>query len=150
MSIGVRMKSNLPETMGMFEQLKDAALNGVGLEMSGRAKEITPVKTGRLRASITWAANGQPRTHTEATQPRDGAPTIVSYTAIAPNNTVAIGTNVKYAKRQHWGLTAEGREFNYVDPRAERLWLLKTMQRNKARILEIIRATMQGRTLRGG
>jgi len=47
MSIGVRMKSNLPEVMGMFEQQKDAALNAVGLEMSGLAKELTPVETAQ-------------------------------------------------------------------------------------------------------
>jgi len=73
----------------------------------------------------------------------------VSYQASAPNNTVAIGTNVKYARRQHWGLTKSGTPFNYVDPRAERLWLLKTMKRNRQRILVIIRDTMRGKTLRG-
>jgi len=74
-----RLESNLPKVMGMFEQNKRKALDAVGLETSGRAKEITPVDTGRLRSSITW-------------QKRD--------------TSVDIGTNVEYAIFVHEDLDA--------------------------------------------
>jgi len=65
--------------MGMFEQNKRKALDAVGLEISGRAKEITPVEFGRLKSSITW-------------EPRD--------------TSVDIGTNVEYAVYVHENLDA--------------------------------------------
>jgi len=74
-----RIQSNLPKVMGMFEQNKRKALDAVGLEISGRAKEITPVEFGRLKSSITW-------------QKRD--------------TSVDIGTNVEYAVYVHENLDA--------------------------------------------
>jgi len=74
-----RIQSNLPKVMGMFEQNKRKALDAVGLEISGRAKEITPVEFGRLKSSITW-------------QKRD--------------TSVDIGTNVEYAVYAHENLDA--------------------------------------------
>jgi len=74
-----RLESNLPKVMGMFEQNKRKALDAVGLEVSGRAKEITPVEFGRLKSSITW-------------QKRD--------------TSVDIGTNVEYAVYVHENLDA--------------------------------------------
>ena len=74
-----RLESNLPQVMGMFEQNKRKALDAVGLDTSGRAKEITPVDTGRLRSSLTWQRN---------------------------DTSVDIGTNVEYAIFVHEDLDA--------------------------------------------
>ena len=133
-----RIQSNLPKVMGMFEANKRKAMDAVGLEISGRAKEITPVQFGRLRASLTWAADGQSRTHSETTQPREGPPTTVSYVASAPPNQILIGTNVEYAVYVHENLSARHEV-------GEAKFLQKAVERNKNRIQQLLNAGMEGK-----
>lgn len=108
------MKSNFIDNSAKFQKEFDEkitdALELIGLEAEGYAKEDCPVDTGLLRNSMTYAVSGE-RTAIgsyKADRPRKGKSEVeegaYSGTAGAKNEaTVYIGTNVKYAKKVEYG-----------------------------------------------
>lgn len=78
------------------EKASDQALQAVAMEVAGEAKKLTPVDTGRLRSSITYAYNGKTNVHSESYS--GGA---ISYSATAPEGEAHVGTNVEYAVFVH-------------------------------------------------
>jgi len=81
--IGTRFVDNSPDFLKAAAKRKRQALDAAGLTVSGRAKEYTPVDTGRLRASLTWQR--------------------------VTDNVAHIGTNVEYAIYVHENINAQHR-----------------------------------------
>ena len=73
--MSVRFTSNVNTAKSELRDRKRQALNAAGLTISGTAKTLTPVETGRLRSSITHA--------------------------IISDSRVDVGTNVEYAVYVH-------------------------------------------------
>jgi hypothetical protein len=83
-------------------QLNDA-LTSVALQWHEQAVNAAPVDTGRLRASLAWAAPNKARWHSANI---DGE--TVSYQVPASDDlSIAVGTNVEYAAAVHDGLGAQ-------------------------------------------
>lgn len=130
MAISVKLTDNSGEYLKALEEVKERALEAVGMQAEGHAKvELSNsperVDTGLLRNSITHAVSGKPaaisryeadsETHTQrsksavkrglvgkpASGPHEG-----SYSGQAPDDAqkaVYIGTNVEYATYVHDG-----------------------------------------------
>jgi len=81
--IGTRFVDNSPEALATLAKRKKQALDKAGLIIGGRAKELTPVDTNRLRSSITHKR--------------------------VSDNEAHIGTNVEYAIYVHEDLDARHR-----------------------------------------
>jgi phage gpG-like protein len=90
--------------MDKFQQVRnqiyqaiESGLEAVGATVAGQAVELTPVDTGRLKGSITWATQQakdsvrSPAKDEDAVQTRPG------------KNTVIIGTNVEYGPHVEFG-----------------------------------------------
>lgn len=106
-TVSIKVESNLKLYKRAFEKAVAQGLSAIGRKAATHAKKNTPVDTGRLRNSITWATikrqgktyqyssnkrarkskNHQQRTYT------DKIGTGVD------NRTVVIGTNVVYGER---------------------------------------------------
>ena len=83
----VTIKDYSPQVLEAFEKQVNLALNAVGQTAEGYAKQETPVDTGRLRNSITYAtATTQSKSADDSRQK-----------ATPEEHTVYIGTNVEYA-----------------------------------------------------
>lgn len=152
MSIGVRIQNNRKEVQAALERNKKAALDAAGLEVAGAAKQKTPVKDGVLRASIAWATSGDTPEYPTGTQhsSNDAHPEgsqAVNQGVVGPRDAVIIGTNVKYARYQHEGVSPSGRLLNYVDPRAERKFLESAARENARRVIELMRRGLRGELL---
>ena len=90
MNVDVKMTSNADEIREGLEDAVYQALEAIGITAEAHAKEICPVDTGRLRASITHAIDG---------------------------DTVVIGTNVEYAAEVELG-TSRRKAKPYLAPAA--------------------------------
>lgn len=90
MDVSVTMKSNKDEIMLNIQEAVAQALEAIGITAEAHAKEICPVDTGRLRASISHAVDG---------------------------DTVVIGTNVEYAPAVELG-TSRQKAKPYLRPAA--------------------------------
>jgi len=153
MSIGVRIKDNRQAVKAALEQNKKAALDAAGTTVATAAKKKTPVKTGVLRSSIAWAHSGDepqyPRgtRHTTNAAHPEGSQAVNSGVT-GPKNAVIVGTNVKYARYQHEGVSASGAPLNYVDPRAERKFLESAARENARRVIRLMRQGLRGELAR--
>lgn len=78
--MSVRFTSNLDTARTELRERKRQALDAAGLTVSGTAKTLTPVETGRLRSSITHQ--------------------------VVSDSRVDVGTNVEYAVYVHENLNA--------------------------------------------
>jgi hypothetical protein len=67
------------------------ALWAAALVVEGQAKELCPIKTGRLKGSLTAMTSKQQTNMQNPAEPPD------KMTGIAEENTAYVGTNVKYA-----------------------------------------------------
>lgn len=90
MAVTVEMKSNKGEIIDGIEEAVARALEAIGITAEAHAKEICPVDTGRLRASISHAVDG---------------------------DTAVIGTNVEYAAKVELG-TSRQKAKPYLRPAA--------------------------------
>ena len=86
----VIVKDNVQECLEALAKAKLRGLNAIGATAEGHAKEICPVDTGRLRASITHTNDGE---------------------------SAYIGTNVEYAKYVELG-TSRMKAQPYLRPAA--------------------------------
>lgn len=95
-------RDNTEEILNALEKAKRRGLVAIGLAAEGHAKRATPVDTGRLRNSITYALAGE-QTHVESYKARKGGKDRETYTydGNAPGkkgeDAVYIGSNVEYA-----------------------------------------------------
>ena len=103
MSISVKVVSHKDDVMRECERKIGAALEAIAQTASSYAKIACPVDTGRLRNSITGVTMKQDgMTQTSS----GGAPAEAGDSSVRgepPVNSVAIGTNVRYAERIELG-----------------------------------------------
>ena len=90
------------------------ALKESGLKVETAAKEMCVVDTGRLRGSIStnWSGSGKPRGQTKSPAKADDG---VGQPIGEPGMNVAVGSNVKYARRIEHGFVGKdslGRNYN--------------------------------------
>lgn len=89
MDITVEVTDHSAEVLAELEEKVKSALEACGMEAENYAKRDTPVDTGRLRNSITYATtNSQGAGSGEDSTPH----------ATPEKGTVYIGTNVTYAQ----------------------------------------------------
>lgn len=106
MSVNVKVESHKDKVMQECDQKIGAALESVAQAAAGFAIMACPVATGRLKNSITAVArkkDGMTQTpaNTQDGQPAD--PDEYRVRGEPPVNSVAIGTNVRYAERIEFG-----------------------------------------------
>lgn len=97
------VENNKAKILGELDEAIDRALESVGLQASNYAKMSTPVDTGLLRNSMTYALGGEGAaisTYKDDVGKKSG-----SYSGSAPaeEKTVFIGTNVEYAPYVEFG-----------------------------------------------
>ena len=93
----VRVVSHVDEVKQALEQATRQALTAIGMAAETNAKKATPVDTGRLRNSMTYAtaeysgqgsySDNKGKTYTDA-----------SARGAIEKNVVVVGTNVEYAE----------------------------------------------------
>lgn len=106
MSVSVKVVSHKDKVMQECDQKIGAALESVAQAAAGFAIMACPVDTGRLKNSITAVArkkDGMTQTpaNTQGGQPAD--PDEYRVRGEPPVNSVAVGTNVRYAERIELG-----------------------------------------------
>lgn len=94
----VTIESNVAEVLAASEEAVNRGLMAIGMEavtLTHRDKDSggTPVDTGRLRNSISWAVAGESGGGGDGEGGDDAGAA-----GTPPKNTVCIGTNVEYAK----------------------------------------------------
>lgn len=97
----VQFTDNSPEILRSMKEQMALALEAIGGEMERHAKENSPVDTGRLRNSITFAtstAQGSANTSGGA----DAKTSDYAQHGSVEENTVVVGTNVEYAPEQEY------------------------------------------------
>jgi len=139
--MSIRVENHVPEVKNALQERKRDALNTVGLTVSGAAKELSPVQFGVLRASITYAFDGQPPVFDNT---KEVSPDVMP-SARAPKDTVLIGTNVVYARYQHEGISPSGAPLNYQMPTAESKFLEKAARRNINKIKRDVERALEGK-----
>lgn len=95
MSIKTSFTNNSDTVRREFRKKVQLALKLIGEAAVGYATEDSPVDTGRLRNSLTYATATKIGVagNSGANQPQDSTPR-----SLPPDNVVCIGTNVEYAK----------------------------------------------------
>ena len=97
MSVEIR-NDNTNEVLAALERAKLNGLRAIGFEAETAAKEKTPVDTGRLRNSITFAISGEPPNISSYSG--DHGEEGGTYNGTAPSDkekATYLGTNVSYA-----------------------------------------------------
>lgn len=103
MAIEVKVISNVPEHLELFDLAAERALTAIGAKAETHAKEKVPIDTGRLKNSITYAlSGGEAHKKRYASTPQLGRKRLMgeySGTIGDPNEkAVYVGTNVSYAQ----------------------------------------------------
>lgn len=95
--IDVKIDSHVSEIQELTQETIDKILWMMGAKAEGFAKDETPVDTGRLRNSITFVTKAEEGKVVNYTDDKGNE---YNYTVGAglEENSVAIGTNVEYAK----------------------------------------------------
>lgn len=96
--MAIRVISNIDN--GRPERMRSAigtALAAIGVHMAGASKRLSPVDTGRLAGSITWATATRGARVSLAARAGDGVDSPVR------ENVVHVGTNVSYAPFVEYG-----------------------------------------------
>lgn len=91
------MAININRLSAQMQAAVETALIAVGEAVAGQASELTPVDTGRLKGSITYA------TRTKQSKPRAPATSQDGIAHDGSENTVLVGTNVEYAPYMEYG-----------------------------------------------
>lgn len=123
-----RFVSRRQDVIAALAVNRKKGLEAAAITIEGAAKRLTPVDTGRLRASIAWAADGETRRHA------DGE---VQYEVTAPEGTALIGTNLEYAVWVHENLNAR-----HAVGQAK--FLEAAARQNEARARGLIRKGLEG------
>ena len=88
----------------------ERALVMAGIKLEGDATLLVPVKTGRLRGSITYATRREQSRVSGEAMPSDAVSTPTS------NDEVYIGTNVEYAEAVEYGRRSGRGKQPYLRP----------------------------------
>lgn len=102
-------KDNSKQVLLALEQAIEDALFAVGAKAETHAKALTPVDTGKLRNSITFALSGK-EAHIKSYSGDNGEEG-GEYKGVAPNDNkkaVYIGSNVNYAIYRELGTSKSG------------------------------------------
>jgi len=104
--MSISIVNRVPEVKDALDEYKRDALNAIGIEIAGGAKERSPVQDGVLRASIAWAIDGDgpqypPGSQVQSNDAHPEGSQAVNRGVKAPPNSVIIGSNVDYAREQH-------------------------------------------------
>lgn len=103
---------NSQKVLSDLEKAVRRGLKAIGMTAEGYAKELTPVDTGRLRNSMTFAVSGEPAnisSYSDSSGKNGGA---YSGTAPGGDDAVYVGTNVEYAEYVEHG--AAGRKAHHM------------------------------------
>ena len=95
--MSIKFKDNSQEILEKFKQAKNNALEAIGMAAEGYVQDETPVDTGRLRHSITWASK-EHEGFTHSYSDNNGNSFSDSVGSGADEDSVYIGTNVVYAE----------------------------------------------------
>ena len=117
----VKLTDNTKLIKNATDQQIEAALEAIGLKVEGYAKLLCPVKTGRLKNSITFATvnyhspgNSDIKAGETPAEPQEYA-----MKAKPQKNTLYLGTNVKYAEAIECGTSnPKRRPKPYLKPAA--------------------------------
>lgn len=95
-----RFTDNYKEVLNEFEKAVERGLEAIGIEAETNAKENTPVDTGRLRNSITFATQTyhSPGNSTIKAEETPADPPEYATQETPEKNTIYLGTNVSYAE----------------------------------------------------
>ena len=96
--ISIKMIDYSSEVLAAVNAHAQLGLNAVGEKMELHAKERTPVDTGRLRDSITYATRTKHSSPGAEAKVGDATPR-----GSVPDMEVQLGTNVEYAETQEYG-----------------------------------------------
>lgn len=92
------VKNNIPEVLNEVEKRKHKILEMIGAKAEGYVKALTPVDTGLLRNSITYAVGGESPSISEYSDNSGEVKGTYSGTeGEKGDGCVYIGTNVEYA-----------------------------------------------------
>ena len=105
--IDVSIKSHRKELKNLKDETVEKILWQMGAKAEAFAKEGTPVDTGRLRNSITFVVKNE-EGKTVAYTDEHGNQYEYTVGEGLENDTVAIGTNVEYAKYVEMGTSKMG------------------------------------------
>jgi len=116
-----KLTDNSPQVLAAIDAAIESGLTIIGGKAEGYAKALTPVDTGLLRNSITYALGGQPpaiSAYNAATGGGSG-----SYAGTAPadegnQRSVYIGTNVEYGPYIEYG-TSRMKAQPFITPAME-------------------------------
>lgn len=126
-------RSEKESVLQQFKKANRRGLQAVAIEVSGEAKRRTPVDTGRLRASIAWAADDKERSHKGTWKG-----TTVQYRVTAPEGEARVGTNVEYAPWVHENLDAYHKT-------GEAKFIEKAFKEKTKKAQEIMRLALEGK-----
>ena len=98
------VKNNIPEVLNEVEKQKHKILEMIGSKAEGYVKALTPVDTGLLRNSITYAVGGESPSISEYSDNSGEVKGTYSGTeGKKGDGCVYIGTNVEYATYVEFG-----------------------------------------------
>lgn len=100
MAIQTKFTDNYKEVLNEFEKAVERGLEAIGIEAETNAKENTPVDTGRLRNSITFATQTyhSPGNSTIKAGETPADPQEYETQATPEKNALYLGSNVSYAE----------------------------------------------------
>ena len=100
--MSAKVESHKEEVLDAMKEARLTALEAIGSKAAGYALMLSPVDTGRLKNSITWATQkSEGRSYSYSDEV--GNTFSDSVGTGVPDDAVAIGTNVEYAVYQELG-----------------------------------------------
>jgi len=100
MSVTFKFESNKVAALSDMERKKNRALDRCAIAWHNAARQATPVDTGRLRASLSWAT---PTNKDQVGRTYNGG--VIQYTPPDPaKDSAEVGSNVEYALAVHEGI----------------------------------------------
>lgn len=96
----VKFTDNSKSVLDEFEKAVERGLEAIGIEAEKKAKKDTPVDSGRLRNSITFATQAyhSPGNSTMKKRETPADPPEYETQATPEKNTLYLGSNVSYAE----------------------------------------------------
>lgn len=143
----MKVEKSVNVTILELKRATKAGLQACGIIVQGQAVRRAPADTGRLRASIAWAADGEQTVHSKSYSSKKDSGT-VTYNVTAPSNTLRVGSNLDYAAKQHEDLsldhTKTGPSGELVTI-GEAKFIEKAFMENKQRLIDTINAAYEGK-----
>lgn len=135
-----------------FDEAINTGLTAVGVVLEDRSVALCPTRTGRLKASITYATYHE----RDRVRPPEPAP---GYVAVNPTNedevskptdkhTLYVGTNVEYAPYVEYGYAISGKGFFWR--KAGQSYLRRALDESRKEIPELFNKFFHKAVLKHG